>query len=209
MNLESPKDLPRPSHVDLVQNLLSFDSQDLELEEGNADVFLIEKACELNQWVLQGSEPRFFIQNWVEVLTLGSEQLSYRILNARAHQHAPLTLNDIIAAIKQALKQVDAYQTDLEKFLKELYMAYDILCKSPGEAVPLKDIYEWIYHRHPRYKREQFGLDLNRLVESNYSHHKNFVYNLESSEDASKDYFYVYDEDQMRVTMKALKFIEQ
>ena len=201
--------IPYAPKVDWVKALLSFDSDDLDLETEETqapELFLLEKACELNQWSYSGKPPRYFVQGWVELCLVGRERFLYRVLNARSHNHKNLTLDDLITAVKQSLHLVNTYQTDVGRFLKEIFTAYDVLHKEDGDDVALAAIYEWVYHRHPRYKREQFGLDLNRLLASGKLEYDGKTCYLIPAEKSNKDSFYLYDEDKMRVVMGHLSF---
>ena len=208
LELDAQEEVPIPyaPKADFVKSLLNFDSADLDMEEQQPEVFLLNKTCELKKWSFSGRLPRYFVEHWVELCLVGPERFSYRVLNARAHRHMSLTMDHLMTAIQQSLHVVNTYQTDLPRFLKELFIAYDILHKEAGDEVALAEVYDWIYHRHPRYKREQFGLDLNRLLASGALEHDGKLCTLTPAEKGSKDTFFLYDEDKMRVSMASLSF---
>lgn len=150
------QEIPQAESPDLISALLSFGA--VELSDAGAGL-LLEKACALRRWHLWGAHPRFFVNQWVEVVLVGAEQAHCRLLNAATHVAInPLTLDALLKLIAAQLHQVESHQTAPD-FAGRLLAAYDSLAEHHDE-VPLHQLYLHLKRQQPAYRRESFGLDL-------------------------------------------------
>lgn len=195
--VEHPEDqeIPYAQSQDLIHNLLGFDGQDLGMAQGqNPELFLLRKTCELNKWKLSGEYPRFFVQNQVEV-TLSLKNKGFcRVINARSHTSLdPLTLDGLQVQIAADLALADAWKTDPQVFLKGLFAQYQLLCNTEGEPLLLSEIYQELSHKRPAYRREHFGLDLNRSLNSRRTKNKTHALSVLPASQRQTQSFYVFD----------------
>ncbi len=195
--VDHPEDqeIPYAQSQDLIHNLLGFDGLDLEMEQGqNPELFLLRKACELKKWKLSGEYPRFFVQNQVEI-TLSLKNKGFcRIMNARSHTALdPLTMDGLQIQIAADLAQAAAWKSDPPAFLNQLFEQVQLLCNADGEPVLLSEIYQELSHKRPAYRREYFGLDLNRSLNSGRTKNKSHALSVLPASQRQTQSFYVFD----------------
>lgn len=193
--LPEGQEIPYAQSPDLIQSLLSFDGLDLDMEQGqNPSYFLLTKVCELKKWPLSGNFPRFLVAAQVEVTLSLKNKAFCRILNARSHTPLdPLTLEGLQSQIAQDLAVAQAWKTDPPAFLSQLFEHYQSLCSADGEPVLLSEIYQALSHRKPTYRREYFGLDLNRSLNSGRSKNKSHALSVLPAPQRQSQSFYVVD----------------
>ncbi|MGE3727638.1 MAG: hypothetical protein AB7I41_18915 [Candidatus Sericytochromatia bacterium] len=189
------QEIPYAQSQDLIHNLLGFDGLDLDMAQGqNPEQFLLGKACELKKWKISGEYPRFFVENQVEV-TLSLKNKGFcRIINARSHTPLdPLTLDGLQVQIAADLALAAAWKSDPQAFLSALFDQYQMLCSSDGEPVLLSEIYQALSHKRPAYRREYFGLDLNRCLNSGRTKNKTHALSVLPANQRQTQSFYVFD----------------
>lgn len=188
--------IPYAQSGDLIQALLDFDAEALEMVEvgQNPELFLLRKACELKQWPLSGEFPRFFIAQQVEVTLTRKNRGFVRILNARSHTAlAPLTLDGLQQEISACLKQAQAWKTNPQTFMGQLFETWLKLRSSTSAPVPLSAVYQQLSLRSPGYKREYFGLDLNRCLNSGLIRNSTHLLSVTPATADQGQGFFVFD----------------
>lgn len=186
--------IPYAQSRDLVTALLDFDAEVLEdMGVGSLpELFLLQKACALKAWALQGEFPRFFIAQQVEVVMTCKNRAFVRLLNARSHKALhPLTLEALQREISACLQEAHAWQTKPEVFLDSLFKAWQALSTTPAASVPLSAIYQYLYQ--PGYRREYFGLDLNRCLNSGLTRNRTHFLSIIPATASAGQAFFVFD----------------
>ena len=187
-------EIPYARSGDLIETLLDFDSEDLALTRSSQspESFLLQKACELRHWSLSGTYPRFYLEQHLEITLTGRNQAFCRILNARAHVRvSPLSLDALQRVIEAQLATVRAHQTDTHTFLKHLLGICALLEPDSSDTLELEAVFRLFAQKYPGTRREGFGLDLNRCLNSG---HRRLQGHLLSVLPADKPQgFYVFD----------------
>lgn len=151
-------EIPYAEAPDLIASLLSFEASELGGE--HPEDLLLEKACDIKGWQLEGSHPRFLVEQWLEVFVTGHQQGHCRILNARAHTALqPFTLDTVIQEFSRQIHWLRNHQIP-EDFSAWLLAAYDELDEAQTRDIALHEVYRLINARQPSYRREAFGFDL-------------------------------------------------
>jgi hypothetical protein len=162
-------EIPYARSGDLIESLLAFDTEDLALQRSTqpAELFLLQKACELKHWSLRGAYPRFYLDQRLELTLTGRNQAFCRILNARSHEVIhPLSLEALQRTIQTQLASVQSHQTEVATFLSRLFTLYSQMAVEASEGLALEALFRLFSQKHPGCRREWFGLDLNRCLNS-------------------------------------------
>ena len=187
-------EIPYAQSGDLITALLDFDTEELALTRSTQtpECFLLHKACELKHWALRGEYPRFYLEQHLEITLTGRNQAFCRILNARAHTRvSPLSLDALQRVLEAQLASVRAHQTDIPTFLKRLLGICALLEPDSADTLELEAVFRLFAQKYPGSRREWFGLDLNRCLNSG---HRRLQGHLLSVLPADKHQgFYVFD----------------
>ncbi len=144
---------------DLMAALLDFDASELAEAGVCGQEILLRKAAEIKGWSLSGSHPRFYINDWVEIVLMGKGRALARLLNGRQHHELkPLSLHHLFQAVPQLLHKIEAHQTP-SSFPEHLQNAMAEL-DSGQQSIPLNALFTELKTRQLDYSREAFGKDL-------------------------------------------------
>lgn len=194
---EEEIELPLSHSTDLVEELLSFDADDLELEDAShAGEFMLRKLCALQNWSLEGNKSDFVVARWVEVVLVGDNEAYCRLLNARSHETVtPLTLSHLKRAISAELSRYEHWKTLADGLLPQLWQVWQTAGFSAGEQLPIDEVFRSLQKRYPSLRREYLGIDLNRILAQGHITLNGQVLALYPATSHPHRAFWVYDGD--------------
>ena len=161
-------ELPEVHSPSLVDALLQFDAKELCGEGDIPAHVLIAKAAEIKAWKVKANHPRYLINRWVELTVSSTAYAHCRLLNSRTHIHLrPLCLEQLFSAVDSLKTEFLAYKTPPHR-LASLTQAYDRLMEEHEGTLPLHELFLSLQRRKPRYRREEFAIDLFRFIKNGH-----------------------------------------
>lgn len=144
---------------DLMAALLDFDASELAEAGVSGEEMLLRKAAEIKGWSLSGTHPRFYLNDWVEIVLMGKGRGVIRLLNGRQHHELkPLSLHQLFQTVPRLLSKIEAHHTP-SSFPEQLQNAMAEL-DTGKQSIGLNTVYNALKTQQLDYSREAFGKDL-------------------------------------------------